>query len=50
LEALPELAATTRAGITVREPHDLWDAPLMLLVLLGLLATDWTLRRRRGLG
>jgi hypothetical protein len=50
LERLPEVASATRAGITVREPHDLWDAPLMLLALLGLLATDWTLRRRRGLG
>ena len=50
LEQLPEVASVTRAGITVREPHDLWDAPLMLFALLGLLATDWTLRRRRGLG
>lgn len=50
LEQLPEVASLTRAGITVREPHDLWDAPLLLFTLLGLLATDWTLRRRRGLG
>jgi uncharacterized membrane protein len=50
LERLPDVASLTRAGITVREPHDLWDAPLMLFTLLGLLATDWTLRRRRGLG
>jgi hypothetical protein len=50
LEQLPAVASGTRAGITVREPHDLWDAPLMLFALLGLLATDWTLRRRRGLG
>lgn len=28
---------------------DLWDAPIVFLVLLALLATEWVLRRRRGL-
>lgn len=35
-------------GATVREYRDLWDMPILFLLLLGLLATEWTLRRRRG--
>lgn len=50
LDGLPDAVTLTRAGITVRERNDLWDAPILLLSLLGLLITDWTLRRRWGLG
>lgn len=49
LDGLPEAASVTPAGITAREAHDLWDAPAVLLLLLGVVAADWTLRRRRGL-
>ncbi len=37
------------AGSTAVSRLDLWDAPLVLIVLLGLLAGEWVLRRRRGL-
>jgi len=37
------------AGATSVRRLDLWDAPLVLIVLLSLLAGEWVLRRRRGL-
>ncbi len=36
-------------GSTVKEARELWDMPAVFLLLLGLLATEWGLRRRRGL-
>jgi uncharacterized membrane protein len=39
----------TESGVTVRESLDLWDMPIVLIVLAALLATEWSLRRRRGL-
>jgi hypothetical protein len=42
-------AAITDSGVTVREARDLWDAPLLLLLLIGLLGGEWGLRRREGL-
>ncbi len=37
------------SGATAIKRLDLWDAPLVLIVLLMMLAAEWTLRRRRGL-
>jgi cytochrome c-type biogenesis protein CcmH/NrfF len=28
---------------------DLWDMPIILVLLVGLLSAEWTYRRRRGL-
>jgi len=39
----------TRSGVTVRESRDLWDMPIVFLVLIGLLGGEWAYRRRRGL-
>lgn len=39
----------TESGITVREARDLWDMPVIFLLLVGLLGGEWALRRRRGL-
>jgi uncharacterized membrane protein len=36
------------AGITVRETRDLWDMPIVFLLLLGLRAGEWLLRRKWG--
>jgi len=36
------------SGATVVEKKDLWDAPALLLLLLGALGAEWSLRRRRG--
>jgi hypothetical protein len=47
--ALPADAAITRAGITVKEAHDVWDMPVLFLLLLALLGAEWGVRRWRGL-
>jgi uncharacterized membrane protein len=36
------------AGITVRETRDLWDMPIVFLLLLSLRAGEWLLRRKWG--
>ncbi len=36
------------AGITVRETRDLWDMPIVFLVLLMLRSVEWLLRRKWG--
>lgn len=48
-ERLPEDVAVAGAGVTVREERDLWDMPVLFMLLAGLLAGEWGLRRRRGL-
>ncbi len=37
------------AGVTVRETKDLWDLPLVFLVLLLLRFSEWWLRRKWGI-
>lgn len=39
----------TESGVVVRESRDLWDMPIVFLLLVGLLATEWGYRRKRGL-
>ena len=39
----------SEAGITVRETKDLWDLPLVFLVLLLLRFSEWWLRRKWGI-
>lgn len=36
-------------GVTVVEERDLWDMPIILLMLLGLVGAEWGYRRTRGL-
>ena len=48
LAALPEEIRFSEAGVTAREIMDLWDMPLFFLLLLGLRAAEWLLRRRWG--
>ena len=38
----------SEAGITVRETRDLWDMPIVFLVLLLLRSGEWLLRRKWG--
>jgi len=33
----------------VREQKDLWDMPVIFLILVGLMAGEWAYRRARGL-
>jgi uncharacterized membrane protein len=39
----------SEAGVTVRETKDLWDLPLVFLVLLVLRFSEWWLRRKWGI-
>jgi uncharacterized membrane protein len=39
----------TEAGVTVREARDLWDMPVVFLLLAALLGAEWGYRRWRGL-
>jgi uncharacterized membrane protein len=49
LRTLPEDVSFTESGSTVIEYRDLWDMPVLLLLLIGVLSAEWTLRRKRGL-
>jgi hypothetical protein len=46
---VPEAVTYTGRGVTVVEERDLWDMPILLLLLLGLLSAEWAFRRVRGL-
>jgi uncharacterized membrane protein len=46
---LPEAISYSGRGVTVVEERDLWDMPLILVLMLGLIAADWGFRRTRGL-
>ena len=49
MAGLPEDARFTESGKTVVEIHELWDMPVILMLMLGLIGAEWGLRRRRGL-
>ncbi len=38
----------SEAGITTRETRDLWDMPIVFLLVLGIRSSEWLLRRRWG--
>ena len=46
---LPDAITYSGRGITVVEERDLWDMPVILLMLLGLMGGEWWFRRGRGL-
>jgi hypothetical protein len=48
LEKLPREISYSEAGISVRDTKELWDMPVVFLLLLGLTAGDWLLRRKWG--
>jgi hypothetical protein len=35
--------------VTVIEERDLWDMPILLMLLLAIIAAEWGYRRVRGL-
>lgn len=47
--ALPDDVQYTESGTTIREEMDLWDMPIIFLLLIGLVAAEWGYRRARGL-
>ena len=48
LARLPKEISYSEAGISVRDTKELWDMPIVFLLLLGLMAADWLLRRKWG--
>ncbi len=46
---LPEDIRYAGAGVTLTEERDLWDMPVLFLLLVALVGGEWVLRRRRGL-
>ena len=49
VDELPEDIQYSGSGVTMVEERDLWDMPVLFLVLIGLIGSEWALRRRRGL-
>ena len=48
LKNLPRDISYSEAGISVRATKELWNMPIVFLVLLGLPIAEWLLRRRWG--
>jgi hypothetical protein len=48
-DGLSEDINYTGRGVTVVEERDLWDMPILLLLLVGLVFGEWSFRRARGL-
>jgi uncharacterized membrane protein len=48
LKSLPRDISYSEAGISVRSTKELWDMPIVFLLLLGLPITEWLLRRKWG--
>jgi uncharacterized membrane protein len=48
LPKLPEEISYSEAGISVRETRDLWNLPVVFLLLLILRGAEWLLRRKWG--
>src|SRR5262245_2756379 len=46
---LPEAISYSGRGVTVVEERDLWDMPLVLVILLAFIAGEWGYRRKLGL-
>jgi len=47
--SLPEDVSFTESGTVVHEERDLWDMPIVFLLLVALVGSEWGYRRRRGL-
>jgi uncharacterized membrane protein len=48
LGSLPKEISYSEAGISVRDTKDMWNMPIVFLLLLGLMSADWLLRRKWG--
>ena len=48
LKDLPRDISYSEAGISVRSTKELWNMPIVFLLLLGLPIAEWLLRRKWG--
>ena len=49
VSALPDDLRFSSGGTTVLEVKDLWDMPLIFMLLIGFVGTEWGYRKWRGL-
>jgi hypothetical protein len=49
LGKLPESIPYSEAGVTTRETKDLWNLPLVFIILIALRFSEWWLRRKWGI-
>ena len=49
VDRLPEDIRFTGAGVTLTEERDLWDMPILFLLMVAFVGGEWVFRRRRGL-
>jgi len=48
LKSLPRDISYSEAGISVRSTKELWNMPIVFLLLIGLPCSEWLLRRKWG--
>ena len=48
-DRMPEDITYLGRGVTVVQEKDLWDMPILLLLVVGFVGGEWVLRRKRGL-
>ncbi|WP_255551196.1 glutamine amidotransferase [Granulicella sp. dw_53] len=48
LSRLPREISYSEAGVSVRDTKELWNMPVVFLLLVGLVVTEWLLRRKWG--
>jgi hypothetical protein len=49
VSSLPEAISYSGRGVTVVEERELWDMPALFMLLVGLVAAEWGVRRVKGL-
>ena len=49
LGTLADDISYTDRGASRMENKDLWDMPFLFILLVGLISTEWILRKRKGL-
>jgi len=49
ISTLPDDIAMTKRGVTVVNQMDLWDMPVIFVLLVGLVSAEWGYRKARGL-
>jgi hypothetical protein len=47
--SLPDAISYSGRGVTVVEERELWDMPIMLILLIAFMSAEWGYRRARGL-
>jgi hypothetical protein len=49
IASLPDDISVLGRGQTLTELKDLWDMPIVFLLLIALVTVEWLVRRRKGL-